>query len=197
MLYAIDKTDGWLYIRLKTGRDIGELLVLSLSLAEILWFWRRRVVVVEVVSTLDVVRNQPSLTSWRLCPANNKSVTLYVRLFLLLSLLLFFVYLIKQKCCWRVISIHYQMKYTKKKKKFLFCCWLINMDNFIGHARPASSVCFCFVLFSSSSFSPSVKGVPLPIRKSRMRCCCEDWTRLFNGKNKNNNNNPKSWCATP
>ena len=81
-----------------------------------------------------------------------------------------------------------------------FCCWLINIDNFIGHAGPASSVCFVLFFFLfSSSFSPSVKGVPLPMGKSqKKKRCCEDWTRLFNEKNeKDKQQQPKELMRNP
>jgi hypothetical protein len=66
------------------------------------------------------------------------------------------------------------MKYTKTKNKKKFSVLLLTYKHGQFHwTRGASKLAVCFVLFfflfSSSSFSPSVKGVPLPIGKSRKK----------------------------
>ena len=157
----------------------------------------------EVVSTLGVVRNQPSLT-WRLCATNNKSVTLYVRLRLFLFFFLYYFYIFfcskfkktkkkNKNVVLRVISIHYHTEH-----QLLLLTYKHRQFHWTRGASKLGVFCFFFVLFSSS-FSPSVKGVPLPMGKSqKKKRCCEDWTRLFNEKNeKNKQQQPKELMRNP
>lgn len=80
--------------------------------------------------------------------------------------------------------------YNKKNKNFCFVVLTYKHGQFHWTRGASKARCVFFVLFSSSSFSPSVKGVPLPIGKRTSRRdfffvrCCEDWTRLFKREKK-------------
>ena len=158
----------------------------------------------EVVSTLGVVRNQPSLT-WRLCATNNKSVTLYVRLRLFLFFFLYYFYIFfcskfkktkktNKNVVLRVISIHYHTEH-----QLLLLTYKHRQFHWTRGASKLGVFCFVFLFCFLRLLVRLLKAFRFLWGKVKKK---KDAVKIGRGcstkkTKKTNNSNPKSWCATP